>query len=797
MDGWITIGTDIDSQKFDKELKRLEKESEQFAKEEEKLLNKKAKLELDTSKTINELSKVDKKIDLISNKMKKMEENNLPENLKVNDTYQKLNVQVDSLISKSQEYANKLELQKNHLTGINEKLKLNASNQEMVKNKIEETEAKSLGLHMNFDSIGKSIWDNVKKVGKWAAAVFSIRTAYSLVRQAMSTISTYNDDINNKLYSTKMMFTSALEPVVTRIVNLVWRLMSYVAYIAKAWFGVDLLTKSSANSMKSGAKSAKEMKKAITGFDEANILNDNGTTGAVGASTPKFVMPDEGKMPSWIDWIAKNKDKLLTFIKTFTTLLGVAFGTKAIINFLSKLKSVRKILDLLNSGIGGLVGLLKGMSGLQIFVLIAGVVVTLTGIATMIKGIVAFIKDSSWENFNKILEGLTLTLLGVGAAMIALNKTNPVGWIVLAAGAITGLVTGLSTLAQKLFTNKANIKSVEQAQKDLKKAQEELKEATTNLTSATKNYEDAVKNAENASKKLAEAERKNKISGEELFKQVLDGKLKYQDMNRAQKEVYNSYINNLDAQEKLKYATDELSKSTDIYKEKQQEEIKQNWEEKLSVAEKSKEYDNFKKSVIDAYNSGELKAEEARDYIERAMTGMSESSKKTFTQDLPSDIKKGLDPDKYESTWSKFKKSWDGFFDKLGNAFSKVWNTITSKASKGVFVPVTTSTTSNIGTVNKRNNAKGAIVYPKLQYHASGGIINQPGRGVPITQHVGGEAGPEGIVPLTDSQQMDLLGQAIARYMVINATIPVSINGRVFAREMKKVETQRDFATNR
>lgn len=784
-DGWVVIGTDLNSKEFDKEIKRLKKESEKLAKEEEKLLNQKAKLELDTSKTMNELSKVDKKIELISKKINSIEASNIPENLENNISYQKLIADAEQLNIKGQEYASKLDLQKTNLNNINQKLIENATNQDMIKNKLEETEAKSLGLHMSFDNIGKSIWDNVKKIGKWAGAVFGIRAAYNAVSQAMSIISGYNDGINNKLYSMKMMFASALEPLITRIVNLAWKLMSYVAYILKAWFGIDILAKASANSMKASAKSAKEMKKDLMGFDEANIQNKDGSVGSIGAnSTPSFEMPNV-EIPSWVKWIADNKDKILTFLKTFATILGVVFGTKAIINFLSKLKLVRTVLDFLNSGITNIMGLLKGMSGLQIFALIAGVALTITGITTAISGLIAFIKDPSWDNFNRILQGLTLTLLGVGTAMVALNATNPVGWITLAAGAATGLVTICSTLAKTLFEDKANILSVKDAREQLKQAQDNLKQSTENLTSATKNYDDAVKNAEEATKKLEAAEKKNKISGEELFNQVADGKLKYQDMNTTQKEVYNAYLNNLDAQEKLKNSTEELENSVNNYKAAKEEETNVSWKNQLTIAKESGKYEEFRDKVIQAYEDGSLKAGEARDYIERAMIGMSDASKKTFTQDLPDDIKNGLDPNRYESLWTKFKNAWNSFWGKLNKNISVAVNGTFNGAS---------SFSSNSG---GSGFAKGGIYYPKIQYHASGGIINQPGRGVPLMQHIGGEAGPEGILPLTDSQQMELLGQSIARYMVINLTNINQMNSRTISRELKRIESQQDFAANR
>lgn len=84
----------------------------------------------------------------------------------------------------------------------------------------------------------------------------------------------------------------------------------------------------------------------------------------------------------------------------------------------------------------------------------------------------------------------------------------------------------------------------------------------------------------------------------------------------------------------------------------------------------------------------------------------------------------------------------------------------------------------------------------KFKYHAKGGIINQPGRGIPIT-HMGGESGREGVIPLTDSQQMELLGEAIGRYITINANIVNSMNGRVISRELQKIQSEDNFAGNR
>ena len=81
---------------------------------------------------------------------------------------------------------------------------------------------------------------------------------------------------------------------------------------------------------------------------------------------------------------------------------------------------------------------------------------------------------------------------------------------------------------------------------------------------------------------------------------------------------------------------------------------------------------------------------------------------------------------------------------------------------------------------------------------AVGGLINNPGRGVPLGggSAIGGEAGREGVIPLTDSQAMETLGEAISRYITINANITNSMNGRVISRQLQQIQNERSFAYN-
>lgn len=101
------------------------------------------------------------------------------------------------------------------------------------------------------------------------------------------------------------------------------------------------------------------------------------------------------------------------------------------------------------------------------------------------------------------------------------------------------------------------------------------------------------------------------------------------------------------------------------------------------------------------------------------------------------------------------------------------------------------------GKITGKNWTMNNIKIPTMPKLAKGGIINQPGRGIPLGQAIGGERSMEGVIPLTDSQMMSLLGKTIGEYVTINANITNTMNGRVISRELQKVNNTNDFAFNR
>ena len=468
------------------------------------------------------------------------------------------------------------------------------------------------GVQKSIENVGKSTSKVITKMGKWALGIFAIESAYGFVRQAMASVSEYNEQISSDVEYIRFAMASMLQPVIEGLINLAYKLLTYVNYIAKAWFGVDLFANASANAMNKSAKSAEKMKKSLAGFDEMNVLNDNGSTGAMGAVAPSFDLasPEDVQIPSWIQWIADNKDIVIA------GLMGIS---------------------------GALIAVHLGLTLIQGL----GIGIILAGIVTLIQGIVDFIKDPSWTNFLTILQGIALVVSGI-AVLLG-------GWIV----------------------------------------------ALASLGVAIVSY--VIKNWDKVKEILSE----------------------------VGSWVYDNII---------------------------------------------KPVGDFFVGLWDGIVNG---VKTAVQWVKDAF-----SSVVSFFSNL---IQKIL---------GLFKNIGIKTANVIGGAFKTVINGVLKAIENILNFPIK-SINKLIDVINAVPGINIATLPTfKLPRLAKGGIINQPGRGIPVGSAIGGERGQEGVIPLTDSQQMQLLGEAIGKYINLNATIPIYMGNRQIAREIKKINAQNDFAFN-
>ena len=399
--------------------------------------------------------------------------------------------------------------------------------------------------------------------------------------------------------------------------------------------------------------------------------------------------------------------------------------------------------------------------------------------ASMVAGVVLLVKSlidiaENGVNAKNVIMLIISVLMILIPLIYAVNTALELNPIVAVVTAIVGLIAVVALLVEAFTKERDGIKDTQTAKEDLKKA-------TEDLTNANNTYINSVDKAEDAQKKLAEAEKKTGISGKELFDQVAAGTLDYKDMTDTQREVYKAYLDNEQAQKDLKESTEELRKA-------KKAETQASIENQLALSKEGNHYEDFKATVVDAYKSGKISAEEARDYISRAMANMSNDSRKTFVEDLPNNLKSGLNPSKYE-TWGKrlkdwFKNLWNDFGnlvkqwgikfgDLLGGAIKSAINGVLSKIENAINTAIWLINGA-IGLINLIPGVNvGKVSRLKLPRLAKGGIIDS------ATIAMVGEQGKEAVVPLENNTEwMDKLADRLAARMASPTRVSLNVDGK-------------------
>lgn len=430
-DGSIMIETKLSTDKFDKQITDLEKK---IRNEENKAqLKLKAKLqaedELERHKQAifeieKEYEKTSQQVEHLQSIMSKQSQGisltpqeftDLQGSEKVIANNEKIGETLDKMYAKEVKLNNAVD----RTTLAYKQIKDNVTS---YKTKIESVNIQKQQAQVNnikdgFDKMNKSVGNSIKHIGRLALGIFSVASAYRLMSSASSTLGQYDEQYATNLEYIRYLISQAIAPALKYVVNLASTLLSYLNYIAQAWFGITLFSKNSAknfmnakNSTGGISKNTGKIKKDLqtTPFDEMNVLSDTpdgGTSGgAGGGAVAPSIAPSvlQGEVPDWLKWIAENKDLVIG------ALTGIAGGILAI-----------------KLGLGLIMGL--------------GIGIAIAGIVKTIKAIIDFINDPSWDNFAEILKGLAILLTGVAIAMLAVNAANPVAWIVLAIALIVAL----------------------------------------------------------------------------------------------------------------------------------------------------------------------------------------------------------------------------------------------------------------------------------------------------------------------------------------------------------------------
>lgn len=264
------------------------------------------------------------------------------------------------------------------------------------------TQAMKEGLEWSYN-FAKSLPDAVDSSGRFAAALDRMTTASSMLKA--------------QLGSAFISLLSALEPILTKLIDLALKAADAISQFFAAFTGTTYIkaTGGLVKAFQSGAKAAKEWKNQLLGFDEINRLNEPSNGGGGGANPLSNILGTDTPLD---DWAMKLREKItwienhMGTIKTIAEGVGIALLAWKFGGFLTGLTNVA-------ASLSTMLGLALAIGGAFVFV----------------KGATdAWVKGVNWDNLTLMFVGLSTVVVGLSLAFGAV------------AGAVAALVGGVAML---------------------------------------------------------------------------------------------------------------------------------------------------------------------------------------------------------------------------------------------------------------------------------------------------------------------------------------------------------------
>lgn len=251
-----------------------------------------------------------------------------------------------------------------------------------------------------FDSKGKSSVNAnklVKKLKRVGLALFSIRSAYTLVSRASSAYLSKDTELAEKLQSVWVGLGSFLAPLLEYLSNMLLKMVGYLNVFVKALTGIDFVARANAKALNKQAKAQKNLNNQMLSFDEINKLEDVSTSsGNASGGSGLIELPElDDKMVKKLQDLAYWLKENWNLIKAVGIALGITFGAAKIAQL------VGNISTLIGGGGKGIKGLTKSLNEIPTMIKI-GIIVG--GIAYTINTVKKIKQDT--KKLNKQTESL-------------------------------------------------------------------------------------------------------------------------------------------------------------------------------------------------------------------------------------------------------------------------------------------------------------------------------------------------------------------------------------------------------
>lgn len=585
-----------------------------------------------------------------------------------------------------------------------------------------------------------------KGAKKLAMGILGVRAAYGLVRKMASSYLADNEQTAQRIQNIWTGLGVVMENIIEGIVTLAKKAVTAILYFVSLLTKVNYIEKANEAILKKRAKATanlrKEQNKLNASFDEMEILQDNSSLEGLGAG---------------------NKGEVELFD-------------------VNELGNAKKVIEDLAIKLQPVWDILKGI--IDFSIKHPGVVLTILGGVALLKTISSIIGVAGAGT------ALGAGLAGILGALIAIAS---IGVIVISIKTVYDegkKVADYNNEVQDQIKNNDKVSnSIAKSTKGMKKQEKELDNITSGFKSSTKLLSDQIKATEESRKQNGLLQKTiNGITGttktqdkqmqsniKNMYSNIIATKNLY-DANQLSEEGIRDYVEQLvvfqstltNADGSLKNLTGEFGYSEEGAK-KVSTQVADVGEQLVKLQQNSDDGGQKIRELANSFKDTGNDANSANTNLEKVDASVDELNRNSDVS-----IKVNADTKNAQNKINALVSSITGAVD-------QAWQIALDL----------------VGTVNRtggKKSAKGSIIYPKL---AVGGIINQPGRGVAYNGAIIGERGAEAVLPLTDSQQMALLGEAIGKYITINANIINTMNGRIISKELQKIQNESDFAYNR
>lgn len=615
--------------------------------------------------------------------------------------------------------------------------------------------------------IGDSTRRGIMGFGKMQLAMMGVMFAMRAISAATQEYMAVNKQLEGQINTLKALWGQVLGPVIEYVINLLIQAISYVNAFVYALTGINFVARANEAALKKQAQAASGGKtgNSTASFDEQTKLSQTGGAGGSGdavATLPDGTNIDMSFLDPLKEAIKRFGDDIRPFITTMKEL-----GGWLIDNFFKPLGDwalngvIPAFLNILGAAFLVLNDALWKIQPIAMWIWdnFLEPIANWTGgvILDVLNGIGDWIREhqDTLSSFAAVIGGLYAALIVIPKAISLVSAAFSV-----LVAAISSPITWLTALIVLFVTL---YDECEGFRKGMQKSWEGIK----GIFKGAVDFIKALFKGDWAG--MDEAWKKIETSGKELFKGLYEGLKAGWDWIK----------------EKLKALWDK---------------VKTSFCEFFGIKSPSTLFKGFGQDMMQGLING------VSGMISKVVTACKNilSGIKEVFSNVPNWFKT-----KFTEAWTAVKnvfstggKIFDGIKDGIVSTFKTIVNGIISGINKVIATPFNSINSilnriRNISVLGKKPFSGlwsyNPLSVPQIPKLARGGIVNNPGPGVPA---IIGEAGPEAVLPLSGPQGeawMDMLAEKIGGG---NVTIPIYMDGKKIYTYMVDIGKRKAFAAN-